>query len=119
MSNHQEQAKAINEINAKYAPSIGKLKEVIEYLNKCKYIEALSLNTPGPNDKVVLHVFKKGLIRGKEQVVERDYLLGLMNDVKNYRAELAKGMPGNEKIIRDALADLEKSRKGLESLSIP
>jgi hypothetical protein len=117
-NNHKQRVEAPEERRARYEDSMKKLNELTNYLKKCKYIEALSLKTPdNEGEKVILHVFKKGLIRGKEQIVEGDYLLGLMKDVKEYRAELAKGMLGNEKNIKDVIAGLEKSRKDLESLN--
>jgi hypothetical protein len=96
---------------AKNAVSVRDLSKVTEYLRGCRFVEALSLNTPeNEPEKVILHVINK---EGEEDVVEAAYVKSLIDDAKNYRAELAKGMVGNEKNVKEALFGLEKSRKDL------
>jgi hypothetical protein len=107
---YQQKVKALQEGKAKYEDSLKKVNEVTNYLKRCKFIEALNLNTKEPMSKAILHVINQN---GEEDIVENDYVQGLLNNVRNYRVELARGLVSNEKIIKEALGDLEKSKKDL------
>jgi hypothetical protein len=107
MSNeYQQKVEALKQRNAVYANSLKKLNEVTEYLSKCKHTEALSLS----NGNTIIHVINE---KGKDEFIENSYVQNLLNDVRKYRVELAKGLVSNEKDVKSAVADLEKSRKDL------